>query len=109
MAPFHYDLRSVEENYLSARPSMRNRRVRGEMLQLAHASGARVVQASCRQFVEQRLGIFQIERIEAFSEPAVDRSKQFASLLNLALITPEPRHAHRRAQLPGFCLLLPRD
>jgi hypothetical protein len=22
------------------------------------------------------------------------------------LVTPEPRHAHRRAQFPGFCLLL---
>jgi len=30
---------------------------------------------SCRQFVEQRLSIFQIERVEAFSEPAVDRTQ----------------------------------
>ena len=30
---------------------------------------------SFRQFVEQRLRIFQIERVEAFSEPAVDRSQ----------------------------------
>src|SRR5437879_4046419 len=30
---------------------------------------------SRRQFVEQRLCIFQIERVEAFSEPAVDRSQ----------------------------------
>ena len=30
---------------------------------------------SCRQFVEQRLSIFQIECVEAFSEPAVDRSQ----------------------------------
>ena len=40
----------------------------------------------------------------AIGEPAVDRSKQFESLL---LIAPEPRHgAHRRAQLRGLCLLL---
>src|SRR5215831_3438829 len=64
---------------------------------------------SCRQFVEQRLSIFQIERVEAFSEPAVDRSKQFARLLHLALITPEASEAHRCAQLPGFCLLLTCD
>ena len=28
-----------------------------------------------------------------------------ASLIPLPLIAPEPRHAHRRTQLPGFCLL----
>src|SRR5215831_6747477 len=26
-----------------------------------------------------------------------------------ALIAPEPRHAHRRAQFPGLCLLRPRN
>ena len=30
-------------------------------------------------------------------------------MLRLALTAPEPRHAHRRAQLPGLCLLLARD
>ena len=53
-----------------------------------------------RQLVEQRLGLLQIERVEAFGEPAVDRSEQFASLLRLPLIAPEPRHAHRGAQFP---------
>ena len=62
-----------------------------------------------RQFLQQRLRLLQIERVEAFREPAVDRSEQFARLLPLALVAPEPRHAHRRAQLPGFCLLLTRD
>src|SRR5580692_5238250 len=42
-------------------------------------------------------------------QPAVHRSQQFARLLDLTLVTPEPRHAHRRAHLPGFCLLLTRD
>ena len=59
-----------------------------------------------RQLVEQRLRLFQIERVEAFGEPAVDRSEQFAGLLRLPLIAPEPRHAHRGAQFPRFCLLL---
>ena len=54
----------------------------------------------------KRLGLLQIERVEAFGEPAVDRSEKFAGLIPLALIAPEPRHAHRRAQFPGFCLLL---
>jgi hypothetical protein len=39
-----------------------------------------------RQLIEQRLRLFQIERVEAFGEPAVDRSEQFASLLRLALV-----------------------
>jgi hypothetical protein len=40
--------------------------------------------------------------VSAFGEPAVDRSAQFASLLRLALVTPEARHAHCRAQFPGM-------
>ncbi len=45
------------------------------------------------QLTEKSLGLLQIERVEALGEPAVDRSEQFASLLRLSLITPEPRHA----------------
>ena len=56
--------------------------------------------------VKQRLGLLQIERVEAFGEPAVDRSEKLAGLIPLALIAPEPRHAHCGAQFPGFCLLL---
>src|SRR5262249_25809983 len=55
---------------------------------------------------EQRFRLLQIERIEPFTEPAVDRSEKIAALIPLALITPEPRHAHRCAQFPGLCLLL---
>ena len=58
------------------------------------------------QLIEQRLGLLQIERVEAFGEPAVDRSEKIAGLIPLALIAPEPRHAHRGAQFPGLCLLL---
>ena len=54
------------------------------------------------------LGLLQIERIEPFGEPAVDRCEKLAGLIPLALIAPEARHAHRRAQLPGLCLLLVR-
>jgi hypothetical protein len=50
--------------------------------------------ASIRQLVEQSLGLFQIEPVEAFAEPVVDWSKKIASLIPLALIAPEPRHAH---------------
>src|SRR5260370_11539852 len=34
--------------------------------------------------------------------------EQFARLLRITLIAPESRQAHRRAQFPGFCLLLTR-
>jgi hypothetical protein len=40
---------------------------------------------SRRQLLQQRLRLLQIERIEAFSEPAIHRSEQFACLLRLAL------------------------
>jgi hypothetical protein len=61
---------------------------------------------SCPQLVEQGLGPLQIERVEAFGKPAVDPSEKFAGLIPFALIAPQPRHAHRRAQFPGLCLLL---
>jgi hypothetical protein len=46
------------------------------------------------------------ERVEPLGEPAVDRSEKLACFIPLALVAQEPRHAHRRAQFPGFCLLL---
>ena len=60
------------------------------------------------QLVQQRLSLFQIKRVEALGEPAVDRSEQIAGLIPLALIALEPRHAHCCAQLPGLGLLLTR-
>jgi len=53
--------------------------------------------SSGMQRVEQRLGLLQIERVEAFGEPAVKRSKKIASRIPFALIAPKPRHAHRCA------------
>jgi hypothetical protein len=50
--------------------------------------------------------VCSIERVEAFGEPAVDRSEEIAGLIQLAPIAPQPRHAHRRAQFPGLCLAL---
>ena len=46
---------------------------------------------------------------QTLSEPAVNRSEQFARLLRLALVAPEPREAHRGAEFPGFGLLLTRN
>jgi hypothetical protein len=36
------------------------------------------------QLIEQRLGLFQIERIETLGEPTVDRSEQIAGFVPLA-------------------------
>jgi hypothetical protein len=52
---------------------------------------------------------FRFARVEPFSEPHVDWGEQFPSLLRLALVAPETRHAHGRTQLPGFCLLRTRN
>jgi hypothetical protein len=41
------------------------------------------------QFIEQRLNLLQIERVEAFGEPAIDRSEKVAGLRPPALIAPE--------------------
>jgi hypothetical protein len=51
------------------------------------------------QLIEQSLGLLEI--VEPLREPLVDRSELFAGLLYLALVAPEPRHAHRSAQFPG--------
>jgi hypothetical protein len=37
------------------------------------------------QIDEQRLGLLQIDSVEAFGEPAADRSQEFASLLQFPL------------------------
>ena len=58
------------------------------------------------QLIEQRLGLLQIERVEAFGEPIIDGGEKIAGLIPPALIAPEPRHARRRTQFPRLCLLL---
>ena len=56
------------------------------------------------QLVEQRLGFLQVESVESFGEPTIDRSEKIVGLISLSLIAPEPRYANRRAQLktPGL-------
>ncbi|TMJ16321.1 MAG: hypothetical protein E6G93_16020 [Alphaproteobacteria bacterium] len=43
------------------------------------------------QLIEQRLDLFQIECVEAFGEPAEDRSEQIVGLLFLSPVAPKPR------------------
>lgn len=53
--------------------------------------------------------LFQVKRVEALREPAVDGREKIAGLLSLILIAPQPRHARRGAQFEGPCLMLTRD
>jgi hypothetical protein len=41
---------------------------------------------------------FKITRVEPFSEPPVNRSQQFARLMHLALVAPEPHNVMRRLE-----------
>jgi hypothetical protein len=60
------------------------------------------IAALCRQLLQQRLRLFKIARVEAFSEPAVSRSELFARLLRLTLVAPEAREGVCRVQLRAF-------
>jgi hypothetical protein len=57
------------------------------------------------EFREQRLGLFEVRRIEALCEPAVDRREQIERLGAAALIAPETGEARRRAKLKRTRLL----
>ena len=48
------------------------------------------------------LASFRSSVLEAFRKPAVNRSKQFASLLRLALVTPEAGEAYGGAEFQDF-------
>src|SRR4029077_13960751 len=64
--------------------------------------------ASC-EFLQQRVGVEQIARVEAFGEPAVDRGEEGARFGALALIAPQAREARRGAQLERARPLLAGD
>src|SRR5215472_6948198 len=57
------------------------------------------------QFIQQRLSLFQIRRVEPFGEPGVDRPEQVAGFGGAALIALEPRKAYGSAQFPELGLL----
>jgi hypothetical protein len=52
------------------------------------------------QLVEQRLGVPEVFRVEAFGKPAVDRREQVVSLTATPLVAHQPRIADRGAELP---------
>src|SRR6266851_5766679 len=61
------------------------------------------------QFIKQRLRVLQIDGVEALGEPAVDVREHSARLVATALLREQPCEARRRAQLPRFGALLPRN
>src|SRR5438034_2369755 len=61
------------------------------------------------QLVEERLGVLQVARGEAFGEPGVERGEEGAGRVALALALPEPRQAGGGAQLERLGLLPPGD
>src|SRR6476659_4518403 len=54
------------------------------------------------ELVQQRLGLLQDWRIEAFGEPAIDRREQVTRFRALALATPQPGKADGGLQLIEF-------
>jgi len=60
------------------------------------------------EFDEQCLGLSQIGRVEALSEPPIDRRQKIAGLGALVLVAPEPDKARSGAQFQGLRILLPR-
>ena len=49
------------------------------------------------QFVEQRLSLFEVGRIEPFGKPTIDRGEQCHRLLRPSLLSPQAGEAHRAA------------
>src|SRR5712692_4919401 len=59
--------------------------------------------------IEQSLGTLQIDGVETFGEPTIDFREHRARLVALTPLVEQPREACRRAQLPRFGFLTPRD
>jgi len=64
---------------------------------------------SAVQFIEQRLGVFQIGGIEALSEPAVDFGEHCTCFVAVILLREQAGKARRGAELPRFGALLARN
>ena len=69
----------------------------GQYLFLRH--GGKII------LIAQFVPVCALSPASLLEQPAVHRSEQIAGLFPLALIAPQPRHAHRRAQLPGLYML----
>src|SRR5438270_12107735 len=58
------------------------------------------------KLLEQCSCVFEIGRVEALGEPAVDRGEEVAGFGVAALVATEPGEAHGSAQFPQLGLLL---
>jgi hypothetical protein len=63
----------------------------------------------CRQLIEELLRVAEVGGVEAFGEPAVGFGEKSAGVVGFALVQEETAQAQRRAQLPGFRALPPRN
>jgi hypothetical protein len=59
-------------------------------------------QSPLSQFIEQRLGLFEVSGIEAFGKPAEDGGEQGDRLLRPALVSAQAGEAHSTTQFPGL-------
>src|SRR5262249_4234990 len=59
--------------------------------------------------LQQRFSFLQVGGVKPLGKPAVDRRQQVVSCRALALLLPQARQAHRRAQFQRLGLLLPSD
>src|SRR5215467_14406433 len=62
-----------------------------------------------RQLVEERLGVLQDRRVEAFGEPAVAGGEKIVGFGTLALVAPEAGETGGGAQLKRFGMLVACD
>src|SRR5215472_16660756 len=72
-------------------------------VRLALYASARATDRSSRQLVEQGLGLLQVERIEAFGEPTIDRREKIVGLLTFARHSRAMRIAARSSQDLACC------
>ena len=61
------------------------------------------------ELIEQALGLFEVERLQALAKPTISRCEQVAGLVTLTSIMPEPRETGRGPQFPRLRLLLSCD
>src|SRR6266851_6093723 len=101
------DKKGRVQSSAGAQPAARSR-PRGRRSAIDRAILLRMVRLRA-EFVEQRLRVFQICRVEAFGEPGVDVSEHHARLVTAVGVTQQSRKAHRRAQFPPFGLLNTRE
>jgi hypothetical protein len=74
-----------------ARPILGHSPTPAELARSGHSDARLLVTLTndSRQLVEKRLRLFQIRRVEAFGEPAVDRGQKVVGFRALTLVAPE--------------------